>query len=141
MSARIPLVLGIGAAAWIALLGGCDEDRPSGHCAAWCEIAVSAELDELEGLGCDLTDDPEEFAAGCRETCDETMSGLAGRPGDVRDCIECIDGELGDSPTHAELQSALNGPCDGPCFEEGMVEFWDEFWGDWSFYDFDYECN
>lgn len=124
----------------LAYLTACSDDPEDDSCAAWCEMAITVELDNLEELGCEFTDDVDDFEAGCIDECYEIVSGLPD-PGDMRACVHCVRGEVGKSPTWDELQYALNGPCEKKCFEPSMTEFWDDFWDAWGYEDYDHECE
>jgi hypothetical protein len=120
---------------------GCSDEGGGDYCADWCEMAVSVELEEIDDIGCDLDDDPDAFAADCKETCSSTLSGLDAPLGHARSCINCVYDEVGGSPTHEQLQDALNGACDDLCFKEGMTEFYDTFWEEWNLWDYDLDCD
>lgn len=126
--------------ATIVLCDGCDDDQEDDSCAAWCDMAMSIELDELDELGCELTDDIDEFESDCIDECYSIVTGLSD-PGDMRSCVRCVRGEVGGSPTWEQLQDALNGPCESKCFGQSMTEFWDDFWDAWGYEDYDYECE
>jgi hypothetical protein len=125
----------------LAVPTGCSDDGGENHCALWCEIATSVELDDLEQMSCELTDDIEEFETECLEVCRLTIADIDGSPNDAWDCIQCAHDAVGGSPSEEQLQGALNGSCEDECLADGMREFWFDFWDDWSYVDYDYECD
>ena len=56
----------------------CGDDEGTHYCDTWCEMAVGVELDRLDTLGCELTDDLEVFGDECVEVCNETAKSIGG---------------------------------------------------------------
>lgn len=135
------LTMAVALTGWsTALLAGCGDDGGTHYCDSWCEMALSVELEQLEDEGCELTDDEAELESDCFDICRETSLDTPD-PSQIKDCVDCVRGEVGGSPSWQQFQNALNGACESICLAQSMLDFYEDFWDDWGYEDYDFECD